>query len=150
VSVVTAPPDRGEPLVLYPRRWKLALFALGALAFVMAGLAIRGAFGSFTASTLDAPLGGDQGHRHHRDQEAALPRDPPADDEAVLARLPPVKRALMRVNRRLVGSAVNIPANVLPMPWTTCWPRSSGFSPGLARSPRDRGTRRGDRRPARA
>lgn len=29
-----------DPLVVYPRRWKLALFALGALLFVVAGLVI--------------------------------------------------------------------------------------------------------------
>ncbi len=40
----------GDPLVVYPRRWKLALLALAALAFVFLGLWIGGLFGRAQAS----------------------------------------------------------------------------------------------------
>ncbi len=164
-GVLDSGPGVGEPaFVVYPRRWKLALFASGSLAFVLAGLWIGGVFGGARRSTAIIVVATYVGvpffalcflyllfrlvvrkpsvvvsEEGVLDNASALGagmirweeiKDVRSrlfgtqrmivivlrDEQPILARQNPVKRFFMLLNKRLIGYAINIPENTLPLP----------------------------------
>lgn len=151
----------GDRLVVYQRRWKLVLFALYSLVFVVLGLWIGGFFSSveaplglvIAATYVGVPLFGlcllywvyglvvrkpalvlsEEGILDNASAIGAgmirweeikdlytfqygresLIGIVPTDEEAILARQTLARRLIMRINKRLVGSSINIPRNTL-------------------------------------
>ena len=147
--------------MVYPRRWKMALLACGALGFVLAGLVIGYAAGwrpnlaTAIATYVGVPFFGycllyllfrlavrtpsvvvsaegivdnatALGAGMIRWDEVREVRATsfgaqrmvaivPKDEAALLARQNPVKRLLMRMNKRLANYVICIPENTLPM-----------------------------------
>lgn len=153
----------GGRLVVYPSRAKLVLYALGALAFVIAGLWLGGFIGDMdlpfglvvittyigvpffglcllyvlyrlvvrkpslivseegivdnASATGAGPVGWDEMAEIRPTDVSgkAMLGIVPHDEERILARQNPIKRAIMSINRNMTGFVILIPENALPM-----------------------------------